>query len=172
MEYNNVEKQFLELLDRTDFKHLSRNDVITYASKLNELRPEVASQVIAQYPEFVKLIQSSLSEYRAILERIIQSDDESLGRVYDTTDKELDIAAESRRLFYETARTVLDHCAKCFDAAATPEERMQIRDQEIEILRIHTAHTIIYTIYTSQSNILTYTLASRFRCSIFELLCF
>ena len=136
MEYNNVEKQFLELLDRTDFKHLSRNDVITYASKLNELRPEVASQVIAQYPEFVKLIQSSLSEYRAILERIIQSDDESLGRVYDTTDKELDIAAESRRLFYETARTVLDHCGKCFDAAATPEERMQIRDQEIEILRM------------------------------------
>ena len=34
MEYNDVEKEFLDLLNRSDFKHLSRNDVITYASKL------------------------------------------------------------------------------------------------------------------------------------------
>ena len=34
MEYNEIEKQFLELLNRTDFNHLSRNDVVTYASKL------------------------------------------------------------------------------------------------------------------------------------------
>ncbi|MCR5165910.1 MAG: hypothetical protein K6C13_01640 [Oscillospiraceae bacterium] len=136
MEYNDVEKEFLDLLNRSDFKHLSRNDVITYASKLNELRPEVAAQVIAQYPEFVKLIQSSLSEYRAVLEKIIQSDDGSVEKVYDTADKELDISAESRRLFYETARKALDHCEKCFDSASSPEERMQIRDQEIEILRM------------------------------------
>ena len=92
MEYNEIEKQFLELLNRTDFNHLSRNDVVTYASKLNELRPEIAAQVIAQYPEFVKLVQSSLAEYKAILERIIQSDDVSIGRVYDTTDRALENA--------------------------------------------------------------------------------
>lgn len=56
MEYTNTEKQFLELLDRTNFKNLSKNDVITYASKLNELRPEVATQVIAQYPVFMELM--------------------------------------------------------------------------------------------------------------------
>ena len=136
MEYNEIEKQFLELLNRTDFNHLSRNDVVTYASKLNELRPEIAAQVIAQYPEFVKLVQSSLAEYKAILERIIQSDDVSIGRVYDTTDRALENAAESRKQFYEIAHLVLEHCAKCFDSASTLEEQTLIREHEIEILRM------------------------------------
>ncbi len=48
------------MMGRTDFNHLSRNDVISYASKLNELRPEIESQVIVQYPEFIKLIETSV----------------------------------------------------------------------------------------------------------------
>ena len=64
MEYTDMEKQVLSLMERTDFKHISKSDVISYASKLNELRPEVATQVLAQYPELAKLIQSSMVEYR------------------------------------------------------------------------------------------------------------
>lgn len=39
------------MMERTDFKNLSKNDVISYVSKLNELRLEVANQVLAQFPE-------------------------------------------------------------------------------------------------------------------------
>ena len=49
MEYTNNEKQILSLMERTDFRNLSKNDVLSYASKLNELRPEVAQQVIASF---------------------------------------------------------------------------------------------------------------------------
>lgn len=59
MEYTSSEKQILSLMERTDFRNLSKNDVLSYASKLNELRPEVAQQVIAQFPELAKLIQST-----------------------------------------------------------------------------------------------------------------
>ena len=69
MEYTDIEKQVLSLMERTDFKSLSKNDVISYASKLNELRPEVAAQVLAQFPELAKLIQSSLVEYKDVLEK-------------------------------------------------------------------------------------------------------
>ena len=51
MEYTNNEKHVLSLMDRTDFKNLSKIDILSYASKLNELRPEVAQQVVAQFPE-------------------------------------------------------------------------------------------------------------------------
>ncbi|MCR0407124.1 hypothetical protein MKC49_19915 [[Clostridium] innocuum] len=47
MEYTNNEKHVLSLMDRTDFKNLSKIDILSYASKLNELRPEVAQQVLA-----------------------------------------------------------------------------------------------------------------------------
>lgn len=40
MEYTSSEKQILSLMERTDFRNLSKNDVLSYASKLNELRPE------------------------------------------------------------------------------------------------------------------------------------
>ena len=54
MEYTNNEKHVLSLMDRTDFKNLSKIDILSYASKLNELRPEVAQQVLAQFPELAK----------------------------------------------------------------------------------------------------------------------
>lgn len=82
MQYTDVEKQVLSLMERTDFKNLSKSDVISYASKLNELRPEVATQVLAQFPELAGLIKSSLSEYKDILEKIVSSDDESTNQVY------------------------------------------------------------------------------------------
>ena len=82
MEYTDTEKQVLALMERTDFKNLSKNDVISYASKLNELRPEVAVQVLAQFPELARLIQSSLAKYKDILEKIVASDDESINQVY------------------------------------------------------------------------------------------
>lgn len=69
MEYTNNEKHVLSLMDRTDFKNLSKIDILSYASKLNELRPEVAQQVLAQFPELAKLIQATMVEYQGILEK-------------------------------------------------------------------------------------------------------
>lgn len=82
MEYTEKERQLLSLMQRTDFKNLSKNDVLSYASKLSELRPEVATQVIAQFPELANLIKASISEYRGMLDNIIKSDDGSINQVY------------------------------------------------------------------------------------------
>ncbi|MFV0342586.1 MAG: hypothetical protein ACK5JH_06785 [Anaerocolumna sp.] len=54
-------EQFLSLMERTNFKKILKNDLVSYASKLNELRPKVAQQVLAQFPELVKLIQSPIN---------------------------------------------------------------------------------------------------------------
>lgn len=135
MEYTDTEKQILALLDRTNFKNLSKNDVITYASKLNELRPEVAMQVVAQYPEFVKLIQSVMTECKSMLEKVIESDEASINRVYDTTDKVVFNNDESRKLFFNLADRVLSDYGKCLENPnLTPEEQKEIRVQEMEVL--------------------------------------
>lgn len=137
MEYTDVEKQVLTLMQRTDFKNLSKNDVISYASKLNELRPEVATQVLAQFPEFAKLIQSSLSDYKDVMEKIVSSDDESTGQVYGIIHKELDETGTSRKEFVEFADKVREDLSKCLDnPELSVEERKEIRDQEMEILRM------------------------------------
>ena len=69
MEYSPLEKQVLQELKKTDFRRLSKNDIVSVASKINELRPEVAEEVLAQYPEYVELVKHSVTEYKDILDR-------------------------------------------------------------------------------------------------------
>ncbi|WP_069997904.1 hypothetical protein [Cellulosilyticum sp. I15G10I2] len=137
MEYTDVERQVLSLMERTDFKSISKNDVISYASKLNDLRPEVAALVLAQFPELAKLIQSSLVEYKNILEKIVASDDESTNQVYGILNKELDSADKSRVEYIKFADKVRSDLSKCLDTPnLTPQQQKEIRDQEMEVLRM------------------------------------
>lgn len=136
MEYTPVEQQALDLMRRTDFKNLSKSDVLSIASKLEELRPDVAKEVIAQFPEFVKLIQSSMEEYKDILGNIIASDDESVKQVYAVADKDLETSADSRKQFYDLAGKVHADLSKCLENPnLTAEERKDILAQEMEILK-------------------------------------
>lgn len=50
MEYTPTEKEVLFLMKRTNFKNISKGDVISFTSKIGELRTEVAKEVIAQFP--------------------------------------------------------------------------------------------------------------------------
>ena len=137
MEYTDLERQVLSLMERIDFKNLSRNDVISYASKLNELRPEVATQVLEQFPELAKLIQSLMVEYKDILENIVASDDASTNQVYKILNKELEGADESRKQYIEFADKVRSDLSKCLDNLdLTQEQQKEIREQEMEILRM------------------------------------
>lgn len=49
MEYTPIEQQTLAIMRKTDFKNLSKSDVLSIASKLGELRPDVVKEVIAQF---------------------------------------------------------------------------------------------------------------------------
>ena len=137
MEYTPMEKEVLSLFDRTDFKNITKNELISYASRLSKLRPEVAKEVIAQFPELAKLIQSTATEYKGMLETIVASDDESIKQVYSILDKELDSAKESRREYSKMASRVLDDLSKGLsDPDLSAEEKSKIREQELEVLRM------------------------------------
>lgn len=134
MEYTNNEKQILSLMERADFRNLSKSDILSYASKLNELRPEVAQQVIAQFPELSKLIQSTMIEYKDILDKIVASDDESTNQVYAILNKEIDSASASRKEFFEYADKVRADLSKCLDNPnLSPEQQKDILDRQMEI---------------------------------------
>ena len=137
MEYTPFEQQTLEIMQRTDFKNLSKNDVLTIASKLSDLRPDVAKEVIAQFPEFVNMLHSLMEEYKDILGKIIASDDDSLKQMYDTADEDMDTSAENRKQFYEFADKVHADLSKCLDdPELTEEERKDILAKEMEILKV------------------------------------
>lgn len=104
MEYTPIEKDVLSMMQRTDFTKLSKNDVISFASRSGELRPEITREILTQYPEFIKLMTSTLTEYKNIIYSIIESDDESLTTYNGIANKEMDSASNSRKQFYDFAK--------------------------------------------------------------------
>ena len=137
MDYTPVEQNVLSMMQRTDFKNLSKNEVVSYVSKLADLRPEVAREVLAQFPEFAKLVQSTLVEYKGMLDSLIESDDESLKAYYAVADKELDHEAERRGQFYELVKQVQADYSKCLDNPNLPPEAIaEILQKETELIKM------------------------------------
>lgn len=137
MEYTSNEKQILSLMERTDFKNLSKSDVISFVSKLGELRPEVAKEVLAQYPEFGGLLKAVLNEYKGMLDTIVASDNESLKEYYSIANKEIDSAVDSRRLFYDFVKQVQADYSKCLDNPnLSPEMIMEILNRQSDLVKM------------------------------------
>ena len=134
MTYTDFEKQTLDMMHRTDFKNLSKSDVINITSQIAQLRPEVATAVLAQFPEFVKLAQSTLSEYGKVVGNVLSSDEESLKQFYDVAKKGLEQGATDTNQFYDFADKVRADLSKCLDNPdLSSEERVHIIDKEMQI---------------------------------------
>lgn len=137
MEYTDVDKQVLSLMEKINLKNLSKNDELGIALKLNEMSPEVAQRVLAQYPEFIKLIKTSMVEYKEILDKIIASDDNSTNQVNGIFNKEIENSHESRKEFFGFANQIRSDLSKCLDNPnLTPEQHIEIIDREIEIFHM------------------------------------
>lgn len=134
MDYSDKEKNLLQLMERTDFKNLSKSDVFTIVAKLSELPPDVASKVLAQFPQFVKLAQSQMTTYKDILGKIIASDDESIKQEYTIITNDQQASQHSREQFYDFAKTVHSDISKCLDKEKlTPDQMNSLLDREMEI---------------------------------------
>ena len=135
MEYTPMEREVLNLMKRTDFKNISKGEILSYASKLGELRPEVAKEVLAQYPEFVGLMKNALTEYKGMLDSIISSDDASIKEYYGIVNKEMDNAADSRKQYYDFVKLVQADYSKVLDNPNLPSETiLEILNREKELV--------------------------------------
>ena len=135
MEYNALEKQTLDILGRTDFKAIKKDETVSITSMLSNMRPEVAKEAIKQFPELANLLKSSLSECKEMLSKIVESDDDSVQHVYGSADKAMDDATLGRTEFMAFAEKVRDDYSKCLDNEnLTLEEKSEILKGEMEIL--------------------------------------
>ena len=75
MKKNLTEQQVLKKLDIPDFRHLSKDKVMKFASMLPNMDPEVAKKALEQFPEFAKTSKEMLVDYKEILEKGIASND-------------------------------------------------------------------------------------------------
>ncbi len=141
MEYNNAELLALNLMERTDFKNIKRNEMASFASMLAELRPDVAKEIIAKFPELADFMKTTLVEYRTILENIIKADDDSLNNYYKINHEGLDDIKDARIYYKDICEKVLTNLDKLLDDDdLSVEESLKIISQQKEILELVNKH--------------------------------
>ena len=84
MNYRISEKRTLKKLGIDDFRHLTKANVVQLASMVDKMEPEVAKKALEQFPEFSGTVKTILLDYKELLNRAIDSDNESLRSTYET----------------------------------------------------------------------------------------
>lgn len=59
-----TEIQVLKKLDIPDFRHLTKDKVIAFATMIPGMEPEVAKKALEQFPNFVSISLEIMKEYR------------------------------------------------------------------------------------------------------------
>lgn len=78
-----TEKVVLNKLDIPDFRHLSKDKVMTFASMLPDMDPDVAKKAIEQFPEFTKTVLEVTKDYQSTLEKAMLDNSQSVKTYYD-----------------------------------------------------------------------------------------
>lgn len=112
------EQQVLDLLNIPDFRHMTKAKTVEFISAIPQMDREVAMQAISQFPEYTKMAKEVASEYKEILGRALDSNDESVKAQYEVIN---------------TVISVLGDISK--DEDLTADQKLQIADKLAEMPR-------------------------------------
>ena len=111
MQRSLTETQVLKKLNIEDFRHLTKDKVISMATMLDKMDPEVAKKALEQFPEFANTMRQILSDHKQSLDEGMRQNAEGVKSYYDTCDviisscqKQLeqeDLSFEERRFILE-----------------------------------------------------------------------
>ena len=113
------EQKVLKKLGIEDFRHLTKDKVITMATMLDKMNPEVAKKALEQFPEFATTTKEMLIGYK------------------DTLDKGLESNKESVQTYYESCNSIIAALQKQLENENNSfENRKYIIDRMLEVSRM------------------------------------
>lgn len=114
-----TEAQVLEKLNIPDFRYLSKDNVLPFASLIEDMDPEVVEKALEQFPEFAKSMMYVLDDIKSVIDKSFEDDKESANQCY---------------ALYSRIQTALE---KCLDNDNLPfEERKYYIEQMKEIAQM------------------------------------
>ena len=110
------EKKVLKKLGISDFRHMTKDKIIKFASMLPYMDPEVAKKALEQFPAFKDLASDLVIQYKAVVERAFE-------------DNKI-----SQQAFYNACNSIIESLQKELeDGNITFEERSRIEDKMIQV---------------------------------------
>lgn len=106
-----TEQKVLKKLNIENFRNLTKDKVITMASMLDKMDPEVAKKAIEQFPEFSNTAKEMLKEYKDTLDKGLETNKESVESYYSVckvTIETLQKQLENEELSFEERKYIID----------------------------------------------------------------
>lgn len=116
-----TEVQVLKKLDIPDFRHLTKDKVIAFASMIPKMDPEVAKKALEQFPNFASTTLDVMKEYRGVIESVLQDDKESTQVCYDMYDRvmtSLEKILHEENLTFDEKIYILDQMKSVADSVS------------------------------------------------------
>lgn len=94
MRYSMSEKKALKKLDIPDFRHMTKDKIVEFASMLPDMDPEVAIKALEQFPEFKDMAVEIVNSLRQTVEKGFDANTHSQDQFFDFCNRTLDVLYE------------------------------------------------------------------------------
>ncbi len=106
-----TERKVLKKLGIPDFRHMTKDRVVKFASMLPKMDPEVAKKALDQFPEFASSVKEIVSYFKETIDKGIEANNESVQSFYRTCDNIISILEkqlEDGDLSFEEKNIIID----------------------------------------------------------------
>lgn len=128
------ELQVLKKLDIPDFRHMTKDKVIAFASMIPRMDPEVAKKALEQFPNFASISLDIMKEYRCVLEEAMQDDRESSQVCYDMYNRVMDSLEKilhEEELSFDEKTYILNQMKEVADAVSQKDYEKSVNRMKI-----------------------------------------
>lgn len=106
-----TEKKVLKKLGIPDFRHMTKDKIVAFATMLPKMDPEVAKKALEQFPEFAKTATEIVSYYKELVEKGFDYNDVSVKSFYITCDSIIETLNEQLKdgnLSFQEKQIIID----------------------------------------------------------------
>lgn len=106
-----TEQEVLEILDIPDFRHMSKDKVMKFASELPNMDPQVAKTALLQFPEFAATTRDVMSCFQETMLEVLKEDQDNVKSFNESCDVILALLAslaEQSDISFEQKEKIID----------------------------------------------------------------
>lgn len=139
------EQKVLKQLKIEDFRHLSKDTVMRFASSIQKMDPEVAKKALEQFPNFAAAVKDGIAEYKEFAENIIKSGDKDHDKLIEMID------AENQQLIkmLDEEELTLDEKFKIMDRLDKLQDKVAKENKDMRMYRLKVASGVLAAIVVS-----------------------
>lgn len=119
------EVEVLEKLDIPDFRHMSKDKIMTFCSMLPDMNPEVARMAFERFPDFVKMSSDIMSCYKEQVGAVLKDNTANMKAFNDSCDtiiNALNSLLQQKRIKRKERKYIIDNMMQLLQMKADKDQ--------------------------------------------------